>query len=105
MLLLIMIVTIILSILLILICGIRVIDAIDSKRDKPLDFVCIVGIILFSILSGVLVTIHVGNNLSELKEEVEKTKPTAIDVYKGKTSLSVVYEDSVAVDSTVIFKD
>ena len=99
-----MILSIVLLIFLILICGIRVINAIeDPKRDKPLDFVCLVGIIIFSILLGVLVTTL--NDLSEHSEEVEKTKPTAIDVYKGKTSLRIVYEDSVAVDSTVIFKD
>lgn len=98
-----MILSIVLLILLILICGIRVINAIDPKRNKPLDFVCLVGIIIFSILLGVLVTTF--NDLSEHSEEVEKTKPTAIDVYKGKTLLRIVYEDSVAVDSTVIFKD
>ena len=30
--------------------------------------------------------------------------PTAMDVYQGKTTLKITYEDSVAVDSVVVFK-
>jgi len=30
--------------------------------------------------------------------------PTAMDVYQGKTTLEITYKDSVAVDSTVVFK-
>ena len=32
-------------------------------------------------------------------------KPTAMDVYQGKTTLEITYKDSVAIDSVVIFKD
>lgn len=32
------------------------------------------------------------------------SNPTAIDVYEGKTTLKVTYKDSVAIDSTVVFK-
>ena len=32
-------------------------------------------------------------------------KPTAIDVYKGKTTLEITYKDGVPVDSIVVFKD
>lgn len=32
------------------------------------------------------------------------SKPTAIDVYKGKTTLEVTYKDGIAIDSTVVFK-
>lgn len=32
------------------------------------------------------------------------TKPSAIDVYRGKTTLEITYRDSVAVDSTVVYK-
>ena len=35
----------------------------------------------------------------------ESCKPTAMDVYKGKTTLEITYKDSVAVDSVVVFKD
>lgn len=32
-------------------------------------------------------------------------EPEAIDVYRGKTTLQITYQDSVAVDSVVVFKD
>ena len=35
---------------------------------------------------------------------VEKHRPQAIDVYRGKTTLEITYRDSVAVDSIVVFK-
>ena len=31
-------------------------------------------------------------------------KPTALDVYRGKTTLGITYRDSVAIDSTVVYK-
>lgn len=31
-------------------------------------------------------------------------EPEAIDVYRGKTTLEITYRDSVAIDSTVIYK-
>lgn len=34
-----------------------------------------------------------------------KNKPTAMDVYQGKTTLEITYRDGVAVDSIVVFKD
>lgn len=33
-----------------------------------------------------------------------KGEPTAIDVYRGKTTLEITYRDSVAIDSTVVYK-
>ena len=30
--------------------------------------------------------------------------PTALDVYRGKTTLEITYVDSVAIDSTVVYK-
>ena len=32
------------------------------------------------------------------------TKPKALDVYRGKTTLEITYRDSVAVDSVVVYK-
>jgi hypothetical protein len=32
-------------------------------------------------------------------------KPTAMDVYQGKTTLEITYKDGVAIDSVVVFKD
>lgn len=33
------------------------------------------------------------------------TQPTAVDVYKGKTTLRVTYENNVPKDTTVIWKE
>ena len=30
--------------------------------------------------------------------------PTALDVYRGKTTLEITYRDSVAIDSVVVYK-
>ena len=35
----------------------------------------------------------------------ESSKPSAMDVYKGKTTLEITYRDSVPVDSVVVFKN
>lgn len=32
-------------------------------------------------------------------------KPTAMDVYRGKTTLEITYKDSVPIDSVVVFKE
>ena len=33
------------------------------------------------------------------------SKPTAIDVYRDKTTLEITYKDGVPIDSTVVWKD
>ena len=35
---------------------------------------------------------------------VNEKHPTALDVYRGKTTLEITYRDSVAIDSTVVYK-
>ena len=46
-----------------------------------------------------------GNLLCDLGDMiVEKHRPNAIDVYRGKTTLEITYRDSVAVDSVVVYK-
>ena len=35
----------------------------------------------------------------------KETNPTAIDVYRGKTTLEVTYKDGVPIDTVVIFKE
>ena len=32
-------------------------------------------------------------------------KPTAMDVYQGKTTLEITYKDSIPIDSIVVFKE
>ena len=34
----------------------------------------------------------------------DSNTPTALDVYRGKTTLEITYRDSVAVDSVVVYK-
>ena len=34
-----------------------------------------------------------------------KPEPSAMDVYRGKTTLQITYQDSIPVDSVVVFKD
>lgn len=40
-----------------------------------------------------------------LLPDQENTNPTALDVYRGKTTLEITYKDSVPIDSIVVFKD
>ena len=35
----------------------------------------------------------------------ESCKPTAMDVYEGKTTLEITYKDGIPIDSIVVFKD
>lgn len=35
---------------------------------------------------------------------IQQYKPKPIDVYRGKTTLEITYRDSVAIDSTVVYK-
>ena len=47
------------------------------------------------------------DNLDKLYSQtnnVEMSKPNAKDVYEGKTTLRIVYEDSIPVDTIVVFK-
>lgn len=57
----------------------------------------ILGIIGAYLLSG-------GVMLHEMLHD-QSCKPTAMDVYQGKTTLEITYKDSVPVDSVVVFKD
>lgn len=46
------------------------------------------------------------DNLDEsyYQNDNDMSKPTAKDVYEGKTTLRIVYEDSIPVDTIVVFK-
>ena len=39
-----------------------------------------------------------------LRSIIDYNEPTALDVYRGKTTLEITYRDSVAIDSTVVYK-
>lgn len=56
---------------------------------------CTVFLLVFFIsLISVLITSH-----------IYESKPQAIDVYQGKTTLEITYRDSMAVDSVVVWKE
>ena len=42
--------------------------------------------------------------LTSLVLLITYNKPSALDVYRGKTTLEITYRDSVAIDSTVVYK-
>ena len=57
----------------------------DSTRMAIVSF-------FLSFISCILLSIHLN-------------KPTAIDVYEGKTTLEITYKDGVPIDSTVMWKN
>lgn len=76
----------------------------------------LIGIILFII--GTLISIvssdcdarvAVGTTLVAIGTTIfilgGNPNPTAMDVYRGRTTLEITYKDGVPVDSVVVFKD
>ena len=66
-------------------------DIISSKSEPDGKFVTIYSFI-FSFIVFILLLLQVD-------------KPTAMDVYKGKTTLEITYKDGVPVDSTIVWKN
>ena len=60
------------------------------------------GILLAFLITSIIVGLCV--LLSYLAWLNSENTPTALDVYRGKTTLEITYRDSVAVDSTVVYK-
>lgn len=56
---------------------------------------------LTTAFSGVIIS-WAFYSLIEYKEK--RNYPTAIDVYRGKTTLQITYRDSIPVDTVVVFK-
>ena len=56
--------------------------------------------VMLCIFGGVLI----GSSTTKIIKQ-EKKVPTAIDVYRGKTTLEITYKDSIAIDSVVVFKN
>ena len=54
--------------------------------------------LLISFIGFVVTGITIGVCMPNYKH------PTALDVYRGKTTLEITYRDSVAIDSTVVYK-
>ena len=53
---------------------------------------------------NVICLVHSLDKLYNQPNSVEMSKPNAKDVYEGKTTLRIVYEDSIPVDTIVVFK-
>ena len=56
---------------------------------------------LYGLLLGVVLT-FISGLISFIIVDSQGIKP--IDVYRGKTTLEITYKDSVAIDSTVVYK-
>ena len=55
----------------------------------------------YGILLGITMT-FISGLISFMIVDSDSIKP--IDVYRGKTILEITYQDSVAIDSTVVYK-
>lgn len=51
-----------------------------------------IGIFFGIVLTVILLAIH-------------DNEPSAMDVYRGETTLEITYRDSIPIDSTVVWKD
>ena len=57
------------------------------------------------MLIAMIAVIVTGIYEAQTKVSIDvKEYPTALDVYRGKTTLEITYRDSVAVDSVVVYK-
>ena len=72
-------------------------------------FIFVISLFIFIIISYdnspsliiiLLLTLCIFVSLLVISKE-----PTAMDVYKGKTTLEITYKCGVAIDSTVVFKN
>lgn len=70
-----------------------VLAIIQDKEDVRIksDHCCIISVLIF-ILSVFCIVVYYDN------------KPTAMDVYRGRTTLEITYRDKVPVDSVVVIK-
>lgn len=67
-------------------------EQIDDKKNNVVGtIVLIISVALFLFLVF-------------YKPQNKSNSPKAIDVYRGKTELEITYRDTVAIDSTVVWK-
>lgn len=59
---------------------------------------------LDGLLGVMLIGISIIGTFSMVFSILNNNKPSAIDVYRGKTTLEITYKDGVAIDSVVVFK-
>lgn len=81
-------------------------------------FICILPLFFYSLCvivktyicdeececARLLITLFVLSFISCTLLWIHLMKPTAIDVYEGKTTLEITYKDKVPIDSTVVWK-
>ena len=81
-------------------------------------FLVLMGLMLLSLVGMTLNNDKLSNFSCELYKSVfialsvygiigfiNWNKPTAMDVYRGRTTLEITYKDSVATDTVVVFKN
>lgn len=66
-------------------------DIVSGKSEPDGKFITVYSFI-FSFIVFILLLLQVN-------------KPTAMDVYRGQTTLEITYKDKVPVDSTVVWKN
>ena len=64
-------------------------------QEKYSGLAASVGTVL--VIIGILVLVHF--------KAKENPEPTAIDVYRGKTTLQITYLDSIPMDTVVVWKE
>lgn len=64
---------------------------IDNIDSRSFCVVAIIVIVFTYVATLVVSAIHI-------------EEPTAIDVYRGKTTLEITYKENVPIDSVVVFK-
>lgn len=62
--------------------------------NYDIDILAIVCITIFCVGTVITVCWRIDRDIN----------PTAMDVYRGKTTLEVTYKNGVAIDSTIVFK-
>ncbi len=79
-----------------ILCGFIMVLGGLLEKDMPS---IVVGI--FFVLLNTVLCFFIRNNKE--KNEMENV-PQAIDVYRGKTTLQIVYKDTVPIDTIVVWK-
>lgn len=57
------------------------------------------------IVWGMFITLVITASILFIAEDAIEPKPTAMDVYQGKTTLEITYKDGIPIDSVVVFKN
>ena len=80
----------ILFFIVIVIAGVMATKLANYKNSYSI--ICLILMIILWVINAYCVAISVN-------------QPTAIDVYKGKTELQIIYKGTIPVDSVVVFKN